>query len=195
MKTIAAILIAVSFSILIIALLQKNSNYMNVSEVITKHFSTFTDAPIQFCAVFLVPAFLSIASVLADAVNDNLMENLLVAVSIFFSVFFAVMSILCSMTTDEPSTRPEARNTLINETFICAMFESIISVIVLVLLIGYQLLSLPDSWGKSLLQGVILYFVFLVITNMFVIIKRLQKLFYGIQETDSEKTIPDRKNR
>ena len=57
MKTIASILIALSVGILIVALVQKNSNYMSVSSVIKKHVSLFSKAPIQFCALFIVPGF------------------------------------------------------------------------------------------------------------------------------------------
>lgn len=184
MKTIASILIALSIGILIVALVQKNSNYMSVGTVIKKHIKLFSHAPIQICAIFFVPGLLAIAAVLSNAVSDALMENLLVAVSIFFSVFFAVMSILCSMTTEGAETQPtdqtketDSARSLIRETFICAMFESVVSVAVLIFLICYQLLSLSNRWGKAIFQTVILYLVFLVITNMFVILKRLEKLF------------------
>ena len=105
MKTIASILIALSVGILIVALVQKNSNYMSVSSVMKKHVSLFSKAPVQLCAIFIVPGLLAIAAVLSNAVSDTLMENLLVAVSIFFSVFFAVMSILCSMSIEGTETR------------------------------------------------------------------------------------------
>lgn len=187
MKTIASILIALSMVILILALVQKNSNYMSVGSVVKKHFSVFLQAPIQFCAIFVVPALLSIAAILSNVVSDTLMEDLLVAVSIFFSVFFAVMSILCSMTVAGSETQPkeptgatgssESAKKLVEETFNCAMFESIISVAVLVLLICYQMLSFSTPWVKAIIQAIILYLVFLVITNMFVILKRLEKLF------------------
>lgn len=184
MKTIASILIALSVGILIVALVQKNSNYMSVSSVIKKHVSLFSKAPIQLCVIFIVPGLLAIAAVFSNAVSDTLMENLLVAVSIFFSVFFAVMSILCSMTTEEAESQPadqtkekDSTRSLIKETFICAMFESVVSVAVLIFLISYQMLLLSNPWWKAILRTVILYLVFLVITNMFVILKRLEKLF------------------
>ena len=184
MKTIASILIALSVGILIVALVQKNSNYMSVSSVMKKHVSLFSKAPVQLCAIFIVPGLLAIAAVLSNAVSDTLMENLLVAVSIFFSVFFAVMSILCSMSIEGTETRSAdqtkekgSTRSLIKETFICAMLESVVSVAVLIFLISYQMLSLSNPWWKAILQTVILYLVFLVITNMFVILKRLEKLF------------------
>ena len=184
MKTIASILIALSVGILIVALVQKNSNYMSVSSVIKKQVALFSKAPIQLCAIFIVPGLLAIAAVLSNAVSDMLMENLLVTVSIFFSVFFAVMSILCSMTTEEAESQSadqtkekDSTRSLIKETFICAMFESVVSVAVLIFLICYQMLSFSTPWWKAIFQMVILYLVFLVITNMFVILKRLEKLF------------------
>lgn len=184
MKTIASILIALSVGILIVALVQKNSNYMSVSSVIKKQVALFSKAPIQLCAIFIVPGLLAIAAVLSNAVSDMLMENLLVAVSIFFSVFFAVLSILCSMITEEAESQPtdqtketDSTRSLIKETFICAMFESVVSVAVLIFLICYQMLSFSTPWWKAIFQMVILYLVFLVITNMFVILKRLEKLF------------------
>ena len=184
MKTIASILIALSVGILIVALVQKNSNYMSVSSVIKKQVALFSKAPIQLCAIFIVPGLLAIAAVLSNAVSDMLMENLLVTVSIFFSVFFAVLSILCSMITEETESQPtdqtketDSTRSLIKETFICAMFESVVSVAVLIFLICYQMLSFSTPWWKAIFQMVILYLVFLVITNMFVILKRLEKLF------------------
>lgn len=152
--------------------------------MIKKQVALFSKAPIQLCAIFIVPGFLTIAAVLSNAVSDTLMENLLVAVSIFFSVFFAVMSILCSMTSEGTGIQPKdqtketgSARSLIKETFICAMFESVVSVAVLIFLICYQLLSLSNPWWKTIFQTVILYLVFLIITNMFVILKRLEKLF------------------
>lgn len=195
-KTISSIMVAFSAIILILALTRRNSNYMNVGAVIRNHICMIKSAPLQFMAIFYVPAFLSVASVLNGRISDALMENLVVAVSIFFSIFFAIMSILCSMIRKEERASESNKNgtktdehkddnSLLSETFNCVMFESIISVFLLILLIGLQLFSIPCSSIERIFHCIILYLVFLVITNLFVIIKRLEKLF--AQESDSIK--------
>lgn len=189
MKTISIILVAISAFFLILALTRSNSNYMNVGAAITKHYKMIKTVPIQFLAIFVSPAFLSAASVLNGRIDDDLIDTLVVVVSIFFSIFFAIMSILCSMikkhtsnTENNTSTQRQDKldenyNLLLNETFDCVMFESIISVFLLILLICLQLFPISCVPVELSLHGVVLYLVFLVIANLFVIIKRLEKLY------------------
>lgn len=189
MKTVSFILVVVSAILLILALTRKNSNYMNVGAVIKSHICMIKTVPIQFLAIFVSPALLAVASVINGRISDALMENLVVAVSIFFSIFFAIMSILCSMIRKEDARAKSEHNDsgakdfeenyglLLSETFNCTMFESIISVFLLILLIGLQLFPISCSVIEAIFHCIILYLVFLVITNLLIIIKRLENLF------------------
>lgn len=60
---------------------------MNAGVAITKHIKVLKNAPIQFLAIFVSPALLSVASVLNGRISDDLIDTLVVVVSIFFLFF------------------------------------------------------------------------------------------------------------
>ena len=81
-------------------------------------------------------------------------------------------------TTTRQSKLDDEYTSLLDETFDCVMFESIISVFLLILLICLKLFPISSGKIELALHSIVLYFVFLVITNLFVIIKRLETLYF-----------------
>lgn len=179
MHTISMILVIVSTIIIFIAITRKNSNYMNIGNVIKEQIKLLKVAPIQFIAVFITPALLSLASIFSGKIDEKLMSDLLVAVSIFFSIFFSIMGILCSISVRSDNGEVKtcsSKNGLLNETFNCVMFESTICVLLLIILLVMQLYQ-GSQIVSTILSFFVLYFTFLVVTNLFIIIKRLESLF------------------
>lgn len=191
------ILFVISVSLIIIALIQKNSNFMDVRSIIKKHLSVFKGSPLQFFVLFIVPFLLAIASVEIKTVNESIINNLNVVLAILFSMFFAMLSILSSfpskLTTEiEEQTGEKRTDTLyvkiLGESFNSVLFECILCILTLVCSCSVLFFGYYEQGIILTVISVILYYLFFVmVLNSFVIIKRIMALFNHLQTTKEQK--------
>lgn len=191
------ILFVISVSLIIFALIQKNSNFMDVRSIIKKHLSVFKGSPLQFFVLFIVPFLLAIASVEIKTVNESIINNLNVVLAILFSMFFAMLSILSSfpskLTTEiEEQTGEKRTDTLyvkiLGESFNSVLFECILCILTLVCSCSVLFFGYYEQGIILTVISVILYYLFFVmVLNSFVIIKRIMALFNHLQTTKEQK--------
>jgi len=92
-------------------------------------------------------------------------------------MFFAMISILYSTSSKENVT-DEKRKKLLHETINTILFECVLSIILLV--ISFIVLFIDDynlSWPIVIVSLIIYYLLFVIILNVFIVIKRIKKLF------------------
>lgn len=182
------ILVLISIFILAVALLQRNSNFLDVRKVFSSHLKVFSESPLQFVAIFIVPLLLAIAISEDYPVSTVIINNIILILTIFMSMFFAMLSILSTFTFKKvakhkendvtANNRVSDYNQLLRETFNAVIFECIICI--LVLIIAFCLSPIDDysSLHSIGIVSCIVYYLFLVILlNIFVVIKRIKKLF------------------
>lgn len=188
------ILFSISAALIIFSLIQKNSNFMDVRTIIKKHFSVFKGSPLQFIVLFVVPLLLAIASVQIKPVNENIINNLNVVLAILISMFFAMLSILSAFPVKLDKKKDEKARTfstdkvydrVLGETFNSIMFECIQSILVLIcscsiLFFGYY----EKGAFLSIISTILYYLFFVLVLNIFVIIKRMMALFVHLQRTE-----------
>lgn len=182
------ILVCVSVILIIVALLQKNSNFMDVRTIISMYFKVFSACPLQCVVIFGVPLLITIAALNEQVLSTNIVDTLNIVLSILISMFFAMLSILSAL--NPRSIREEQKNDslaiskadeynlLLKETFNAVMFECILCI--LVLATSVTLLFINDfsgSWQLTLVSGVVYYLSLVIVFNIFVIIKRIKVLF------------------
>lgn len=186
--SMSTILVCVSVILIIVALLQKNSNFLDVRTIISMHFKVFSTCPLQCAVIFGVPLLITIAALNKQVLSTDIVDTLNIVLSILISMFFAMLSILSAL--NPRSIREEQKNDslaiskaeeynlLLKETFNAVMFECILCI--LVLATSVTLLFINDfsgSWQLTLVSGVVYYLSLVIVFNIFVIIKRIKVLF------------------
>ena len=172
--SIPMVLFTLGAVLIIISLLQKNNNFLDMRQIVIQHFKVFKGSPFQCFIIFGVPAMFAVATAMCQLVNEDIINNLNIVLSILISMFFAMLSILCSW----GRKNDDKYNQLRKETFNAIVFESILCIVLL--LISFILLFLNNYMPNLLLKSisiVIYYLSFVVALNIFVIIKRLKVLF------------------
>lgn len=186
--SISTILVCVSAILMMIAFLQKNSNFLDVRSIISTHFKVFSGSPLQCAVIFGVPLLITIAALNKQALSKDIVDTLNIVLSILISMFFAMLSILSALNLKAVNekekndviaiSKVEEYNLLLKETFNAVMFECLSCI--LVLAISFTLLFVNDfstSWQLTLVSGVVYYLALVIVFNIFVIIKRIKVLF------------------
>ncbi|EOU1922302.1 hypothetical protein DMN26_01275 [Clostridium perfringens] len=167
-------LFIVSALLLIINSIQKNNNFFDVRDVIKSQYNLFKGNKFQVIIFFIVPFLLSLGVVQIKYINKDIINNINIVLSIFISMFFAMLSILGGMS----KSNKEQYNILLKETFNTIIFECILCIIILI--VSFIRLFL-DSYEHTIsLMGIsifIYYLIFVVVLNIFLVIKRLKILF------------------
>lgn len=186
--SISSILLWISVILTITALLQKNSNFLDVRSIIIAHFEVFSGSLLQCVVIFGVPLLIAIVALNRQLLSRDIVDTLNVVLSILISMFFAMLSILSALNPKTISaerkndviaaSKVDEYNLLLKETFNAIMFECILCI--LVLAISFALLfinSFSVSWQLTLTSGVVYYLSLVIIFNIFAIIKRIKILF------------------
>lgn len=186
--SISSILLWISVILTITALLQKNSNFLDVRSIIIAHFEVFSGSPLQCVVIFGVPFLIAIVALNRQLLSRDIVDTLNVVLSILISMFFAMLSILSALNPKTISaerkndviaaSKVDEYNLLLKETFNAIMFECILCI--LVLATSFALLfinSFSVSWQLTLTSGVVYYLSLVIIFNIFAIIKRIKILF------------------
>jgi len=182
------ILVSISIILVIFALFQNNSNFLDVRSVFTDHFKVFKDSPLQCIVIFGVPALLTIVALDEQILNKEIVDTLNIVLSILISMFFAMLSILSALpqkTIREDQkkevsgqNRVKEYNLLLIETFNSVMFECILCIIVLATSVMLLFIDdFSDSRQLKVISGAVYYLSLVIVLNIFVIIKRTKVLF------------------
>ena len=182
------ILLYMSLGLICCALLQKNSNFMDIRKVFADHFAIFDNSPLQKFVIFIVPFLLSISAISTQLLTKDIVNNLNIVLSILISMFFAILSILSSFTykSTDPKTvtdvslrkKAEKYNKLLKQTFNAVIFESVLSIVVLILSFA-QLFSndFSETWKLKVISLIVYYLALVIVFNILVVIKRMKSLF------------------
>lgn len=186
--SISSIFLWVSIILIIVSLLQKNSNFLDVRKIIITHLQVFSGSPLQCFVIFGVPFLIAIAALNEQLLSKEIIDTLNIVLSIFISMFFSMLSILSALNRKSISekekndeiaiNRTNEYNLLLKETFNAIIFECILCILVLV--ISFALLffnNFSASRRLSLISGLVYYLSLVIVLNIFVIIKRIKVLF------------------
>lgn len=178
-KIISLVLCIIGGFALLLSLLPKNSNFLDIRSIFTQHFKIFKGNWLQFFCVFIIPILFSIEIVQVRCVDKEVLNNLNIVLSILIAMFFSVLSIL---STFNVKTSGNKYQQLLRETFTATIFEIIICL--LLLLISFMVLFIGTYEALIFLKivSVIIYYLTIVaILNILVIIKRINVLFENKQ--------------
>ena len=169
-------LLVLPIAILAIYFTKKNNNFFDIRNIFRQHISIFNGNMVQLFVFFAIPLMLATGVTRIRLVDEKIISNLNIILSIFISMFFAMLSILCSISINNDKIS-EKKKLLFNETINSILFECVISVSLLIISFAIFIL---DSYDFSRLlcaiSLLVYYLLFVIILNIFIIIKRLSKL-------------------
>lgn len=184
MNIATVVVLSVCLVIIMLALFQKNSNFLNIRGVFKEHLLVLIKSPLQFCAIIIVPMIISIIGAIYHPLSEGIVDNLNIVLSILISMFFAVLSILVSLTRKKeeegkPLTPEEKNyNTLLDQTFNAVIFESALCILLLVISFMQLFFNYFEPGMLVTIVSVVVYYLAIVIVlNIFVVIKRIRALF------------------
>lgn len=175
MNNIITILCIIGGLVLLLSLLPKNSNFLDVRSIFAQHFNVFRGNWLQFFGIFIVPILFSIGIVQIRCVDKEILNNLNIVLSILIAMFFSVLSILSAI---DGQIRRNEYQQLLTETFTTTIFEIILCL--LLLLISFIVLFIgvfEKTVILKIISGIIYYLTIVTILNILVIIKRIKVLF------------------
>ncbi len=175
MNNIITILCIIGGLVLLLSLLPKNSNFLDIRSIFAQHFKVFKGNWLQFVSIFIVPILFSIGIVQVRCVDKEILNNLNIVLSILIAMFFSILSILSAF---DGRTRGNKYQQLLIETFTTTIFEVIICL--LLLLISFIVLFIGTFEETAILKivsWIIYYLTIVAILNILVIIKRIKVLF------------------
>ena len=119
MNNIITILCIIGGLVLLLSLLPKNSNFLDIRSIFAQHFKVFRGNWLQFSSIFIVPILFSIGIVQIRCVDKEILNNLNIVLSILIAMFFSVLSILSAI---DGQTRRDKYQQLLTETFTTTIF-------------------------------------------------------------------------
>jgi len=167
----------ISIIILLFCFTRKNNNFFDIRSIFKHHFSIFNRNLFQLFVFYFIPLLLAFGTLGIKTIDKYIINNVNIVLAIFISMFFAMISILYSTSSKENVT-DEKRKKLLHETINTILFECVLSIILLV--ISFIVLFIDDynlSWPIVIVSLIIYYLLFVIILNVFIVIKRIKKLF------------------
>lgn len=182
--------------LILVALLQKNSNFLNVRKIMRQHLSLFSKSPLQAVSIFVAPLLIAIAAAATHPLTVEIVNNLNVVLSILISMFFAMLSILASLSlksTDQSKVEDvtlirDAKNynKVVKQTNNAILFESILAILLLIVSFSQLFIGSFDPTLKLKITSAFVYYLTLVLVlNIFVVIKRTKELLDSKNEETS----------
>ena len=174
-SNIITILCIMGGLVLLLSLLPKNSNFLDVRSIFAQHFAIFRGNWLQLVSIFIVPIFFSVGIVQERCVDREVLTNLNIVSPILMAMFFSVLNILNVL---DRQVKSDKYQQLLTETFTTTLFE--ITLCLLLLLISFIILfvgAFETTVIIQMLSGIIYYLTIVMILNMPVIIKRVKILF------------------
>ena len=158
----------------------KLGNFVDIRSIIKEHLSFFKNNILQFISIYMVPIILSIYIGTIHTINKDLLNTLIIILSILISMFFAILNILCSI---DSKNKNGIYKQLLNETYTSTIFEIIICIFLL--FISFAALFMGKGFNElvdTIVSDIIYYLTFVLILNIFVIIKRIEVIFQSRDE-------------
>lgn len=176
-------LLVLALLILLVGKYIFKNDYLNCFEIIEQHWRCFEgrDGKVSKITMFLyygVPFLLALSLVQIKETDEDIINSLTVIVSILTSMFFTLLTLILDMhkriKTDRNYNASDASTSLklLRETYYAIMFEILTSTVILIMCFIYLFAENYSCLGSIALY----YFTFVLLLNLFMILKRVYKV-------------------
>ena len=176
-------LLIISALMLVIGRFLFKKKHLNCFDIIKNNFKCFKASngkisKISIFLYFIIPFLISMSLVQIRELDDTVVNILTIIVSILTSMFFTLLIFILDMYKrvkyDKNYTASEAlvSTKILEETYYSIMFEILVSVVILIMCF-IELFAKSYYYFSSIL---IYYLTFVMLTNMFMILKKVYKV-------------------
>lgn len=187
------ILLLISLLFLVMGRYVFKKKYLNCFDIIKKHIECFRGlnnriSKVSIFLYFIIPLLIALSLAQIRIIDDAVINILTIIVSILTSMFFTLLTLILDMRKRIRGSKKynagdaDLSTKILKEVYYSIMFEILVSVVIL-LLCFIELFSKQYSFIDSLL---IYYFTFVLLTNLFMILKRVYKVIDKDLETEEE---------
>ncbi|MCI8950050.1 MAG: hypothetical protein HFG49_08415 [Lachnospiraceae bacterium] len=173
-------LLIISFCILIIGKIIFHKDYLSCFSIIKHHMDCFRMenghiSKMSLLLYYFIPLLLAISLIQIRILDDTVVNLITIIISILTAMFFTLLTLILDMRarirTDHNYNAGDASlsTKLLKETYYSLMFEILISIAILIMCF-VELFAKQYSCCASL---IIYYLVFILLLNMFMILKRI----------------------
>ena len=168
------ILFAISALLLLIYLLRTGNNVLDIRNIISQHFDIIKIDIFTLLVFTVVPITISVGCMLVKTIDDKILETINIALPIYIGLQFSVIGVICSLNSGNIDYEK-----IKEQTFNEIMFESIISIITLIISIVLTCIDITtlSKTVSCIISFSVYYLLFNVILNTFIVFKRLKFLF------------------
>ena len=174
MPIISIFLFAISALLLLIYLLRTGNNVLDIRNIISQHFDIIKIDIFTLIVFIVVPITISIGCMLVKTIDEKILDTINIALPIYIGLQFSVIGVICSLNNGNADYEK-----IKEQTFNEVMFESIISIITLIISIVLTCVDITTI-GQTvsyIISFSVYYLLFNVILNTFIVFKRLKFLF------------------
>ena len=171
--TSAEFLFLVSGLIIFFNCIKKNNNFFDIRDIINKHFMMFSEAKGQIFVFYGTPLILAIAVLKCNCINNDIIDNIIIILSIIISMLFAMLSILSNY-----PNKDDLYEKTLEETYNTILFQCVVCVLSLIISFAQYFIEndSPEIY-LIVISFVLYYMIFVLIMNIFLILKRMKALF------------------
>ena len=175
------VLLPIGCLIIVVYSIRKIDNFIKLNDVIKEHIRIFKGAKSQILFFFGTPMLFATAFVQLKYMDEMAINNLYVVITIVITMLFSILTVI-STNGDDCS---QQKRQVLKETRASITFELVISMMLAIYAFIYGVLqSVLGDKIRLILAWLLYYIVFVVMLNMFIVIKRFVKL----GETTTEDT-------
>lgn len=181
-KIINSPLTYIVVSAIILVILHKESNYINVIGICKKYikFLTAEKQTLKIvCIIVIIPILLAISTTLIKKVEAEILNNTMVVVSIIMSMLFTVLALIKDKTiiaNDKTHFEAVTIEEVKNETI--SIIHYLVLLNILIILIAFIFPIIPVGYKKIFFVGNVIFYSLLYhdFFNILIVVKRYSKL-------------------
>lgn len=177
------IVLSITLALLLIGRYVFRLRYINCFDIIKEHVRCFkrSDGKISFIAIILyfgTPLLLAISILRIRVIDDSAINIITIIISVLTSMFFTLLTLILDMrekvkgNSSYNASDAAISSRILKETYYSIMFEILISIIILILCF----VELFAQKFTKLESFVIYYLTFVMLINLFMILKRIFKV-------------------
>ncbi len=176
----STVLFIASGIILLVAFSRKNNNFLDVRDIVAEQFKMLANSKWQFIVFYVTPLLLALAVRNYALVDATIVGNIVVVLSLLISMLFGCLSVLSAFPKKDEKYTKVLRQTVNTIAFECVFCILALLLSFVVLFIG----ELESNMISQIISVLVYYFIFAVFLNLFIVIKRLKRLFDKKIETN-----------
>lgn len=174
MPIFSILLFAISALLLLIYLLRTGNNVLDIRNIISQHFDIIKIDIFTLIVFIVIPITISIGCVLVGTIDEKILNTINVVLPINIGLQFQIIGVICSLNNGNKDYEK-----IKEQTFNEVMFESVISIITLIISIVLTCVDITTIGQivSCIISFCVYYLLFNVILNTFIVLKRFNFLF------------------